>query len=105
MEGKKILFVSTNIYPIIGGDTIYSSGLIYRLSKNNKLKVLTFGKGDDFVNHPIFKNVEIKCFTKLTGVLYKIIKLLFNKSLLQDYSFEIKRFFWNQRTSYFDASI
>ena len=105
MEGKKILFISTNIYPIIGGDTIYSSGLIYRLSKNNKLKVLTFGNRDDFINHTIFKNVEIKCFKKLTGVLYKIIKLLFNKSLLQDYSFEIKKFLKNENLKKYDYII
>ena len=105
MEGKKILFISTNIYPIIGGDTIYSSGLIYRLSKNNNVKVLTFGKSDDFVNHPIFRNVEIICFSKLSGLLYKIIKLLFNKSLLQDYSFEIKKFLKNEKLKKYDYII
>jgi len=102
MEGKKILFISTNIYPIVGGDTIYSGGLIYRLSKNNDVNVLTFGKNDDFVNHPIYKNVKIICFSRLSGLFYKIIKLLFNKSLLQDYSFAIKRFLKNEQLHKYD---
>ena len=63
MVGKKILFISTSIYPIVGGDTIYSSGLIYRLSKNNNVKVLTFGENNDFVNHKIYKNVKVICFS------------------------------------------
>ena len=102
MEGKKILFISTNIYPIVGGDTIYSSGLIYRLSKKNNVKVLTFGENDNFINHPIYVNAKIICFPKLSGWLYKIIKLLFNKNLLQDYSFAIKRFLKKDQLQNYD---
>ena len=105
MERKKILFISTNIYPIIGGDSIYSSGLIYRLSKNNNLKVLTFGKSDDFVNHPIFRKVEVISFPKLSGFLYKIIKLFLNKSLLQEYSFQITKFLKNEKLENYDFII
>jgi len=105
MEGKKILFISTKVYPIIGGDTIYSCGLIYRLSKTNDVTVLTFGNDTDFVDHPIFKKVKIQCFSKPKGLYYKIIKLLLNKSLLQDYSFGIKKFLKKENLNKYDFII
>ncbi|RPF73850.1 MAG: glycosyltransferase [Rickettsiales bacterium TMED289] len=105
MQNKKILFISTNIYPIVGGDTIYTAGLIYRLSQKNNLRVLTLGRNKNFVNHPIYKNVEIISFSKLTGLFYKIIKLLFNNSLLQEYSFGIKNFLKNEKLNIYDYII
>lgn len=106
MEKKKILFISTKVYPIRGGDTIYSAGLIFRLAEKNQLSLITLGNKKEIKNAPIFKKVyNTFCFPLLKGKLYSIIKLLFNRSLLQDYSFFTKRFLKKLNTDEFDFII
>lgn len=93
MEGKKILFISTNLYPVRGGDTIYSAGIVYRLAENNELTLITLGDNKGIDNADIFKKVHaIFSFPRLKGKRYSLIKLIFNRSLLQDYSYSAKKF-------------
>ena len=102
---KRILFVSTKVYPIRGGDTIFSCGLIYRLARHNKLTLVTLGDDNVIRNHKFFKNIHLVCFPSSTGTLYKILKLLFNKSLLQDHSFKVKEFLKQEDLSKYDLII
>ena len=102
---KRILFVSTKVYPIRGGDTIFSYGLIYRLAKRNELTLVTLGDDNAIRNHKFFKNIDLVCFARQKGILYKILKLLINKSLLQDYSFKVKEFLKQEDLSRYEVII
>lgn len=106
MENKKVLFISTKVYPVRGGDTIYSAGLVYRLAKKNELTLLTLGDENEIKNVKIFEKVsKIYAFSAFKGKIYTLIKLLFNRSLLQDYSFSMKRFVQNIDLNKYDIII
>lgn len=93
MENKKVLFISTKVYPVRGGDTIYSAGLVFRLAEKNDLTLVTLGEKNELNNTKIFQKVsKIHSFSTFKGRFYALIKLIFNRSLLQDHSFSMKRF-------------
>ena len=102
---KKILFVSTKSFPIIGGDTIFTAGLIYRLSMEHDLSLVTIVDNKDIFNHKIFRNIKIFPFPKLNGYFYKLLKLVMNRSLLQEYSPGIEKFLKYEKLKDYDFII
>ena len=89
---KRVLIISTKLAPFHAGDSIFSAGLIYRLKNDCDLTIVTLGDKTDFQNTEIFDGSKLFVHRRYSSLLNKILKIIFTRSLKQDFHFGLKRF-------------
>lgn len=78
---KKVLFITSNIIPCTAGDSIYSYGVVYRLSKYANVDVIAYGDDkviNDFYYSELLNRINniyiVKFISNYKNKIYKMLK-------------------------------
>jgi glycosyltransferase involved in cell wall biosynthesis len=90
-EKEKALYISSNLFPVNSGATIYTYGNILRFSRQFNLDLITFVQSSNVTAEPYFNELKEKVnkFTEIrfdTSYLEMVLNALRYKVLFQKYS-------------------
>ena len=87
---KKVLFLTSNIFPCRSGDAIYAAGVVERLANNNQVDVLTYGKYASIIEDENYKRLKDK-ISNITIINYKHDKV-YSKLLILKYGHMLHKY-------------